>query len=119
MVVKPAPIIQRFLSRFTIKTLFPSAALALTLIIISLTLLENQLNNQQLSHLLIENSAAIMNTPLGSLTYYEELDGTTVQSQFTKLSTGSLDIFDKNEKNAIFLSILFQPPVLRNRCRWK
>jgi hypothetical protein len=97
MVLKPAQITRGFISRFTtIKAFFPAGAFVVTFATVLLMFLAGPLNNKRTIPLLIENSASIMNTPLGSLAYYEELDGTTVQSQFTKLSSGPSDAFDKS-----------------------
>jgi hypothetical protein len=86
-----------FLSRFTtIKVLSPIGASIVTFAIVLFMFLANPFHNKQTVPLLVENCASLMNTPLGSLAYYEELDGTTVQSQFTKLSAGPSDVSDKS-----------------------
>jgi hypothetical protein len=97
MVLKPTQMTKGFLTRFTtIKTLIPAGTFVVMLAIVSLMFLAGPFNNKQTIPLFVENSASIMNTPLGSLAYYEELDGTTVQSQFTKLSSWPAESFDKS-----------------------
>lgn len=97
IVLKPERMARGFLSRFvTIKAFFPAGAFVATLAIVTLIFFTGPFSSKQTVPLFIENSASIMNTPLGSLAYYEELNGTTVQSQFTKLSSGPSEAFDKS-----------------------
>jgi hypothetical protein len=99
VILKPGQIPRGLLSRVpTFSTFFPVGAFV-TFAIVLLMFLAGPFSIKRTVPLLIENSASIMNTPLGSLAYYEEHDGTTVQSQFTKLSSGPSDAFD-NSTNA-------------------
>jgi hypothetical protein len=49
----------------------------------------------------IQSSASIMNTPLGSLAYYEDFAGKTVHSQFITLSDKPTEVFDKSNYNQL------------------
>lgn len=96
-VLKPAQITKGLLLKFsTIQTLIPGGVFVVILAIVSIMFLAGPFNKKQTIPLFVENSASIMNIPLGSLAYYEELDGTSVQSQFTKISSGPSETFDKS-----------------------
>jgi len=62
----------------------------------------------------IENeSYSMMNTPLGTLVYYEELAGKTVHSQFTRIKSNTHSSFEKASTNIDWISE-YKSPLFRD-----
>jgi hypothetical protein len=71
--------------------LFAATVALFTVIYLSAT------SSQQGTPIVIETeSARIMNSPLGTLVYYEELAGKTVHSQFTRIATAEGSGYDES-----------------------
>ncbi len=92
-----APLKLRFHSAYiTRKIMISAAALVIVLIAISSQIITNKLTTNKIFPFLIQNSLTIMNVPLGSLSYYEQIDGSTIQSQFVKVSSVPSDAIDRD-----------------------
>jgi hypothetical protein len=72
-----------------------AAAFVLTLTLLGGLTMLNRRTAAPLPVVLDKQSAAVMNTPLGSLVYYEEFAGQTVHTQFTSLESGSIGAGDE------------------------
>jgi|WetSurMetagenome_2_1015567.scaffolds.fasta_scaffold43941_2 hypothetical protein len=59
-------------------------------------------------------SAGVMNTPLGAMVYYEEFAGTMVSGQFTRLQTNRSGQEDRSESVALTNAIGYESPLFHD-----
>jgi hypothetical protein len=118
--VKKVIVQKRFqLSDVISRPLFSAVGFTLLVLIAArVTIIEKPFSSAFSKPVLIQSSASIMNTPLGSLAYYEDFAGKTVHSQFITLSDKPAQVIDKNTYNQLryitYTSPLFYDSELEN-----
>ena len=96
---------------FNSKRTIPITAMIMVIVTASAVFLSRyQLTNQPVPTF-AENVSQIMNSPLGSLFYYDQTDGSSIQSQFVSLSHGTTDTLDYSESLSSLAYCTYSSPL--------